>query len=207
MVCCNKPRACGGLPVETQPLDIEATQAPRMRGSTRVGFRGQHDGNTSPAHAGVYPRTLYVVPGVQEQAPRMRGSTHSRPGRQKRQSTSPAHAGVYPRSAGSRRGAGYKPRACGGLPAFSPACPVRASQAPRMRGSTCGGADESGGTVTSPAHAGVYPLGAGCGDAARDKPRACGGLPLKGDIERLGGSQAPRMRGSTPPCGTEISAV
>ena len=131
----NKPRACGGLPGFNRMDHQFGEQAPRMRGSTHRPVSVKQTGATSPAHAGVYPRSIVTRSSCSDkpracgglpfeagipvataaQAPRMRGSTH--PGDFVRDPwpTSPAHAGVYPGT--RRRGLPppHKPRACGGF--------------------------------------------------------------------------------------------
>ena len=138
---------------------------------------------------------MRVIPAPS--SPRERGSSAVRVDLGQPRRVVPARAGVIRTARVGPWPSRSRPRASGGHPASS-AWRMRAvASSPRERGSSSARRTQASSYRVVPARAGVIPWACSAPPTPRSRPRASGGHPLRGDVERLGGSSSPRERGSS----------
>ena len=171
------PRTRGDVPRTGKQLVVNGALPPHTRGCTVDRHRRVHRHLASPAHAGMYPRSLRQrreIPGF----PRTRGDVPpaaSTPSSARR--ASPAHAGMY------RCGlCGCRPGIC--FP-------------PHTRGCTGNASEDQPHRLASPAHAGMYPRSRWSRRAGRRFPRTRGDVPSAAQARMPGEQLPPHTRGCT----------
>ncbi len=220
------PRTRGDVPHALQACRPPRRLPPHTRGCTLPVHAIRPWQPASPAHAGMY-RSLMRAPCVPSGFPRTRGDVpcmgDARLGQQALPphtrgctfhaitiggylNASPAHAGMY-RAPGAalHRQRGF-PRTRGDVPYAWRLRRAPNLLPPHTRGCTRGRGFPRRSATASPAHAGMYRLGAGGDRARRGFPRTRGDVPLRGAL--LGSLRAlpPHTRGCTQPQRAQIEA-